>query len=80
MIIPGGVTLATVIFSFGLLGYLGFTFGNLAGLLPAILAGICLADSIHLLKVYFSETSKGLTKEKAMECCDQYSMLRQMTC
>lgn len=54
MLLPLGVTLVTLMTTFGLAFYMNFTFNNIMSILPAILIAISIADSVHILVTYFN--------------------------
>lgn len=65
MLLPFGVTLLSLVTTFGLAFSMGFTFNNIMSILPAILIAISIADSVHILVTYFNFRGEGMAGEEA---------------
>lgn len=65
MLFPLGVTICSLITTFGLAFMMGFTFNNILSILPAILIAISIADSVHILVTYFNFRGGGSEVKEA---------------
>ncbi len=65
MLLPFGVTLISLVMTFGTCFYIGFSFDSILSILPAILIAISIADSVHILVTYFNFRADSMDKEKA---------------
>ncbi|MCR9205230.1 MAG: MMPL family transporter, partial [Halobacteriovoraceae bacterium] len=65
MLLPLGVTIISLVTTFGFAFYLGFTFNNIMSILPAILIAISIADSVHVLVTYFNFRGGGYDNKEA---------------
>jgi len=65
MLLPLGVTIVSLIMTFGLCFYAGYTYNNILSILPAILIAISIADSVHVLVTYFNFRGEGHDGKRA---------------
>jgi len=65
MLFPFGVTLFSLIMTFGTCFYMGFSFDSILSILPAILIAISIADSVHILVTYFNFRADSMTTREA---------------
>lgn len=65
MLFPFGVTVISLVTTFGFAFYMGFTYNNIMSILPAILIAIAIADSVHILVTYFNFKGTGMSGEES---------------
>lgn len=65
MLFPFGVTVVSMITTFGFAFYLNFSYDNVMSILPAILIAIAIADSVHILVTYFNFRGGGMEQKEA---------------
>jgi predicted RND superfamily exporter protein len=65
MLFPLGVTIISLVTTFGTAFYMGHTYNNILSILPAILIAISIADSVHILVTYFNFLGGGMEQKEA---------------
>jgi predicted RND superfamily exporter protein len=65
--IPLVIVVFTTVEAVGFMSYMGFEFNSILGAIPGVLLGICLADAIHVLTVFYQELSMGKNKVAALK-------------
>ncbi len=65
MLFPLGVTIISLVTTFGTAFYMGHTYNNILSILPAILIAISIADSVHILVTYFNFRGGGMEQKEA---------------
>ncbi|MCF8059887.1 MAG: MMPL family transporter [Bacteriovoracaceae bacterium] len=65
MLFPLGVTVISLVTTFGTAFYMGHTYNNILSILPAILIAISIADSVHILVTYFNFRGGGMGQKDA---------------
>jgi len=66
VVLPLLIVVVTVIWTLGLMGYLGIPLTPISNILPVILISMGIADGIHILARYREELSLGRDKRKAL--------------
>ncbi len=66
MISPILVVIFAIIGTLGISGYIGYELNNITSMSPQILIAVGIADSIHILTVFFRELHHGESKKDAM--------------
>ncbi len=66
MITPILVVIFAIIGTGGIAGYIGYEMNNITSMSPQILMAVGIADSIHILTVFFRELHRGESKKDAM--------------
>ncbi len=74
VLIPLLVTGATIGTTFGLMGLLGIVYNNLLSAIPGVMMAICMANTIHLLHVFYQKKREGLSTEDSIRA----SMLKNL--
>ena len=59
VVLPLGVVSAAVLWSLGLMGHTGIALSHSTEVLPILLIAIGVADSIHILKAFYSQAREG---------------------
>jgi hypothetical protein len=65
-LVPLFLVIITLVESLGFLSLLEIKFNSILGAIPGVLLGICLADSIHVLTIFFQSLEAGNKKEEAL--------------
>lgn len=66
VLLPLGVVLTSVLWTLGLMAFLGVPISHSTNMLPILLASIAVADGIHILNHYFNRLSKETTPAEAI--------------
>ena len=66
IVLPLLIVVVTVIWTLGLMGYVGVPLSAIGNIMPIILISMGIADGIHILARYREELSLGLDKSKAL--------------
>ncbi|MCD4814639.1 MMPL family transporter [bacterium] len=66
VVLPLLIVVVTIIWTMGLMGYLGVPLTPISNIMPIILISIGIADGIHILARYREEISLGWDKRKAL--------------
>ncbi len=66
MISPILVVIFSIVGTAGLAGFIGYEVNNITSLVPQILMAIGIADSIHILSIFFRELRHGKSKKESM--------------
>jgi predicted RND superfamily exporter protein len=66
IVLPLLIVVATVIWTLGLMGYVGAPLSAIGNIMPIILISMGIADGIHILARYREELSLGFDKRKAL--------------
>ncbi len=66
MISPILVVIFSIVVTMGVTGFIGYELNNITSLVPQILMAIGIADSIHILSIFFRELRHGKSKKESM--------------
>ena len=61
IVLPASLIALSIIFTFGTCGFLGYKFDNLSSAIPGILIAIGIADSVHLVTVFYAQLNNGVS-------------------
>lgn len=68
VLLPLAVVALSVVWTYGFMGILGYKVNLISSILPVLLMGVAIADSMHLISDYLYETAQpGRSKQKAVE-------------
>jgi predicted RND superfamily exporter protein len=66
VLIPLGVVICAVIWTLGLMGYIGIPITHSSEILPVLLIAIGVADGIHILRGYYRRAGKGTDRRQVV--------------
>ncbi|HEO66253.1 MAG TPA: hypothetical protein ENI73_10360, partial [Spirochaetes bacterium] len=66
MISPILVVIFSLVATMGLAGFIGYELNNITSMIPMIMMAIGIADSIHILSIFFRERHHGKSKKESM--------------